>query len=108
MGILDKLAKYLLTSSDEDENAYWVYVQCNRCGEQIRSRVNLNNDLSVEYLGKKDQTYHCRKTIVGRTGCFQRIEVELNFDKNRKMIERQVTGGEFIEESEYISEDKED
>jgi hypothetical protein len=68
----------------------------------------LNNDLSYDHLGKDDKTYHCRKIIVGRTGCFQRLEVELKFNKNRKMIERQITGGEFIEESEYAPEDKAD
>jgi hypothetical protein len=106
MGLLDKIAKYLSSSSSEDENAYWIYVRCDRCGEQLLSRVNLYNDLSVDYLGNKDQTYHCRKTLVGRTGCFQRIEVKLTFDKNRKLIEHQISGGEFIDESEHAEEDE--
>jgi hypothetical protein len=106
MGLLDRIAKYLSSSGSEDENAYWVYVRCNRCGEQLISRVNLYNDLSVEYEGKNDQTYYCRKTIVGRKGCFQRIEVEMMFDKNRKMIDREISGGEFIKEEEYSVIDK--
>lgn len=106
MGLFNKLVKFFSGSSSEDEAVYWIYVRCLRCGEQIRSRVNLYNDLSVDYIGNKDQSYHCRKIIVGRTGCFQRIEIELNFDKNRKLIDRQISGGEFIQESEYTEEDK--
>ena len=38
--------------------------------------------------------------LVGGTGCFQRIEVELTFDKYRKLLDRQISGGEFIEAEE--------
>ena len=106
MGLFDRISKLFSSSSSEDKDAYWVYVCCDRCGEQLSSRLNLNNDLSVEYGGENDQSYHCRKTIVGRTGCFQRIEVQLNFDKNRKLVDRQISGGEFIEADEYTLEEE--
>lgn len=102
MGFFDRITKYFSSFNTEDENAHWIFVRCNLCGEQLSSRINLYNDLSVEYEGENDQTYHCRKTIVGRTGCFQRIEVKLNFDKNRKLSERQISGGEFITVDEYL------
>ena len=101
MGFFNKIAEFFSASGSEDDEAYWIYVRCNRCGEDLRSRVNLLNDLSVEYVGENDQMYHCRKTIVGGTGCFQRIEVSLNFDKNRNVLERQISGGEFIDRAEY-------
>ena len=31
-----------------DANAYWIYAQCRRCGEPLRSRVNLANDPSLD------------------------------------------------------------
>ena len=106
MGLFDRISKLFSSSSSEDKDAYWVYVCCDRCGEKLSSRINLNNDLSVEYGGENGQSYHCRKTIVGRTGCFQRIEVHLNFDKNRKIADRQISGGEFIEANNYNLEEK--
>ena len=105
MGLIDRISKYLSSSSSEDSKVYWVYVRCNRCGEQLRSRINLSDDLSIDYQGGNDQTYHSRKTIVGGTGCFERIRVELKFDMNRKLIDRQIAGGEFIEADEYLEED---
>ncbi len=100
MGFLERISNLLRNSNSSDESAYWVYVRCNRCGEELSTRVNLYNDLSVECQGGNEQTYRCRKTMVGRKGCFQRIQVELLFDRNRRIIERNISGGEFIEVNE--------
>lgn len=105
MGLIEKITKFFTSASSADEAGYWVYVSCNRCGEALCARVNLFNDLSVDYQGGKDQTYHCRKTLVGRQECFQRIEIELSFDRNRKLIERDISGGTFIEEDVYPAEE---
>jgi hypothetical protein len=43
-------------------------------------------------------SYLCRKTLMGDQGCFQRIEVELIFDAQRRLVERNITGGEFVDE----------
>jgi hypothetical protein len=86
-----------------DTYGHWLYVQCDRCGEKIRTRVDLRNDLSVRY-GKtdRDTTRFCRKTVVGSGRCFQEIEVELTFDAHRQLIDRHIQGGNFISEEEYF------
>jgi hypothetical protein len=79
--------------------AQWVTVRCDRCGETLQARINLYNDLSVEYGEKEsDTTYVCRKQLVGEQGCFQRIEVTLTFDAKRLLIDREISGGQFIDE----------
>lgn len=100
MGIIEKISRFFSSSSMGDEAAYWIYVRCDRCGEKLQTRVNLHNDLSVEYVEGNIHSYNCRKTMVGSSGCFQRIEIQLIFDKNRKLIDREITGGTFIEEGE--------
>ena len=92
-----------LVSPPSDANIYWVYVKCNRCGEKLQGRVNLSNDLSINYVGKGKDTYFCRKVIMGSGKCFQRIEVELAFNKTRKLINQEIQGGVYISEKEYIS-----
>jgi hypothetical protein len=37
---------------------------------------------------------------MGDTGCYQRVEVELTFDPQRRLLDRQVSGGEFVEGAE--------
>jgi hypothetical protein len=84
---------------ESDENSFWVTVQCDRCGEVIRTRIDLANDLSAEYgEGESVTTYFCRKVLIGKQSCYRPIEVMLTFDANRKLIERQITGGKFVPE----------
>jgi len=98
MSFFDRL-KTLITPSSQDRNSYWVYARCKRCGEVISSRVNLMNDPSQDY---ETGQYTVHKVLVGdgRHRCFQRIEITLAFDKNKKLIDRSITGGEFLDANE--------
>ncbi len=69
-------------------------VKCRRCGEIIEGRVDLDNDLS---LNDEGNGYIVRKGLIGGNRCFQQIEVELNFDSSRQLIEKTITGGTFVE-----------
>jgi hypothetical protein len=92
MNLLEKLFG---GSSAGPQNRYYAFtVKCLRCGEIIEGRVDLNNDLSVEYEEGGD-VYYARKTLMGVNKCFQRIEVELKFKQNRELLERNITRGEF-------------
>ena len=79
------------------EKRYYAFkVKCNRCGDIIEGRVDLDNDLSLEYEGD-DTFYLVRKGLIGTNRCFQRIEVEMKFTSTRELIERQAQGGKFVE-----------
>lgn len=97
MSVWKKIASILTPKAQGDPYAYWVTVSCTRCGEVIRSRVNLSNDLSAEYEGART-TFVCRKVLLGESRCFQQIEVILKFDENRKLVNRVVSGGEFVDQ----------
>ena len=81
--------------SSPQKHYYTFSVKCRRCGEIIEGRVNLDNDLSVEYAEGGD-IYYARKILMGENKCFQRMEVELKFTPNRELLEQHITGGEFI------------
>jgi len=96
MGLVKKLSS-LLTGSPK-EPSFWIAVQCDRCGEIIRTRVDLNNDLSAEYgEGEGETAYYSRKVLIGKEGCYVPIEVELKFDAHRNLVEKRVQGGKFME-----------
>ena len=100
MSFLKKLASlFTFPTPSSTGNFYTFTVQCLRCGEQIEGHVDLRNQLSAEYDGaERVASYFCRKVLMGQQRCFQQIEVEFNLDANRKVIERKITGGKFVDD----------
>ena len=100
MNLFNKLVGFFTSSpKTQDFSGYWIRVKCNRCGEVIRTRIDLYNDLSADY-GEGDTTYFCRKLIIGKERCYQQIEINLTFDSRRHLIDKRVNGGQFIDENE--------
>lgn len=95
MGFLKKL--FSGTPAKPEKRYYVFQVKCNRCGEIIEGRVDLDNDLSLEFEGDRS-VYFVRKGLMGSNRCFQQIEVELKFTSSRELIEQQAQGGTFMEE----------
>jgi hypothetical protein len=95
--LLKKLATLFAVSAPSSQ-WYSLSVQCNRCSEIIHTQINLSNDLSVEYDERENVTgYFCRKVLMGKQRCFQPINVTLTFDAKRKVIDRKIEGGKFVE-----------
>lgn len=97
MGFLDSIKSLFDPSGSGQEAGHWIYVRCGRCGEVIKTRLDLRNDLSPRDEGG----LIARKTMVGNQLCFERIEVTLIFDDNRQLVERQIAGGDFISAEAY-------
>jgi len=112
MGFLDALRRALSgrggqssgggrSSFGDDPNTYWIYAQCRRCGEPLKARINLMNDLSETEDG---EGWVVRKGLVG-TGanrCFQVVEVTLTFDRRKEhVIASDVVGGKLLTVQEY-------
>jgi hypothetical protein len=90
------LQKLFSGSPAKPEKRYYTFtVKCLRCGELIEGRVDLDNDLSVEYEGNSE-VFHARKVLMGNNKCFQRVEATFKFTSARTLIEQQVSGGEFV------------
>ncbi len=100
--MLRRLFAGLLSPSGDDPSGYWIYVECDHCGEKLRARLDLQNDLSARF-GKQDrsESYYCRKVLIGSERCFEPIEVELEFDRTRRLTSREIQGGRFISKKEY-------
>ncbi len=95
----------LFSGSGSGGRAYWLHVVCDHCGEKLRTRVDLYNDLSVDYGESGSEiTYFCRKTLVGSSGCYRPIEVALTFDEKKTMKSHKVSGGRFLTQEQYDSE----
>lgn len=100
MGILDKFRpkkRADVTAQPAEPYVYWVHVRCAKCGETLKGRVDLRNELSWR---DDAEGFWVRKTLIGSGRCFNPVEVILYFDENRRLTEREITGGQFIEGEE--------
>ena len=84
------------TPAKPEKHYYTFNVKCNRCGEIIEGRVDLANDLSIDYEDGRD-VYNVRKVLMGENRCFQQIEVVLKFSSTKAVIDEQIQGGTFVE-----------
>ncbi len=102
MNFLNKLKSVF--SGAKDDRQYWFYVQCAQCGEILKGRVDLYNHLSIQYgEDRSPNTYYCRKVLVGSQRCYRPIETEFTFSEQRKLISREIKGGQFVAEEDYLS-----
>jgi len=102
MGFFKKISSLLSPAAQDDPNAMWIYVKCNRCGEKLRARISSRSELSPDF-GNSDNasSFYCRKVLIGENLCFQQIEVNLKFDTRYRIKEKQISGGDFITREEY-------
>ena len=91
MGFLKKL--FGGSNSSLGSDFYVFSVTCDRCGETIAGKVNLNNDLSQGEGGG----YHVRKVLIGSGHCFQQIQVEFKFSSTKEVTGKHIEGGKFTE-----------
>ncbi len=102
MGFFQKLSRLFSPAPQKaDDASYWINVQCSRCGEVIRARVDLRNDLSINYTeAGAIAGYFCRKVLMGSGRCYQQIEVELSFSPDHRLASQEIHGGKFVPEGE--------
>ena len=99
MRLVKKVQDWMRTWQQMPTYQYPITVRCDRCGETITANIDLRNDLSIQYGESARADYYItRKSIVGGGQCFQRVEIELTFDRSRKLIKKTIQGGEFLNE----------
>ena len=105
MSFLKKIAAALSPKGAGEGDVLWVYARCDKCGEALKTRLALRHDLTPNYSAEGRVTdYVSRKVLIGSQRCFEPIEVKLTFDPQRRLVSREITGGQFISEEEYEGE----
>jgi hypothetical protein len=102
MSFLRKIASALSPKGSDEGDVLWVYVRCGKCGETIKTRLDLRHDLTPNYSAEgRVAGYVSRKVLIGSQRCFEPIEVKLTFDPQRRLGSREIAGGQFISREEY-------
>jgi hypothetical protein len=104
MGFLDSIKRMFGGGpgrATADDNARTFYVQCGRCREPLKGRIDLRNELSQDEDG---EGWVVRKGLMGdgSNRCFQTVEAILTLDSGKKnIINSEVIGGKLITAEEY-------
>ncbi len=97
MDWLKNLFGGLFSGPRSTDRGLYFYVQPKMCQEILRVRVDPMNDLSRRDDGKG---YWVRKIASGHRCPFQ-AELEITFDKNKRMLNSEVTNGKLVSEADW-------
>lgn len=86
---------------DADRDGLYFYVRPRQCARIARLRVHRFNDLS---LADDGDGYFCRKQVTV-AGCPWQATLELRFDRQRRLREQWVQGGELATAEDYAAQD---
>lgn len=72
-------------------------IKCGKCGERLKVAVNKNTDLEDQYLDKTgDGVAYTLKKEAMDGNCFSLMTITAAFDADKRLLSREITGGEFI------------
>jgi len=99
MGFWNKLfsGKEKTTSTRMKGDFIPFLVKCDKCGEEITVRINRRTDVQNLYADPGDEgaAYTLKKEILGKK-CSHLMNIEVDFDRNYRIISQNISGGKFI------------
>ena len=103
MSFWSRIAGFITGNQTFSNRGKNIYVLSNRCKEPIAGQVDLMNELSRT---EDEKSFYSRKVLhtSGDSRCFDQVEVELWFDRSKRIDRYEVTGGRWLEEDEYKAE----
>ena len=105
MNFLKRLASLFAGGGGGGSNrAFPIYVFSNRCREPIMAEIDLVNSLSRDE--ENENQFYTRKVLQGsgKNRCFTQVEVDIWFDRSKKVSHYEVNGGRWLTEEEYEEE----
>jgi hypothetical protein len=98
--------------AEDSGSVLWLYVECAKCGERLRIRVNKANDLSIASDTSDDITedsedenspssgYLLKKEILGNN-CPRLMYVRASFDSHKRLLEMTAENCRLLTREEY-------
>jgi len=91
--------KFFSKKEVDSSELFWIYTQCDKCGEKFKTLIRKNNDIAPTYKNE-GPAFILRKELIGAS-CPNRINLYLEFDRSYRKISEEITGGYFISKEEY-------
>ncbi|MCC6614661.1 MAG: hypothetical protein IT320_14365 [Anaerolineae bacterium] len=85
------------SQSSSDPDGLYFYVRPKGCEEVVRVRINRMNDIS---LADDGETFWVHKSVRG-IKCRQTAELDIYFDRNRKLANSEIKDGDLVDARAY-------
>jgi len=99
MGFFKKVFafKSLKVAKNPEVGILWLQVECGKCQEIIKVRIDKKTDLQSELLqpGESGCAFTLKKEVLGKR-CSNLIEVCLKFDSRYNIISKELKNGKLI------------
>lgn len=98
MGFLKRISSFWRGEAQvEETDVLWLVVECDKCNETIRVRINKKTDLQNEFLrpGEAGCAFTLKKEVLGKR-CPNLMEVSLKFDDRYGVLSKEVKNGRLI------------
>ena len=104
MSFLKKLASLFSGGGGGNNRTLPIYVFSHRCREPIMAEIDLVNTLSRDE--ENDNEFYTRKLLQGsgQNRCFTQVEVQIWFDRSKRVSRYEVDGGRWLTHEEYEEE----
>jgi len=92
MGFLKRISSFWRGEAQvEETDVLWLVVECDKCNETIRVRINKKTDLQNEFLrpGEAGCAFTLKKEVLGKR-CSNLMEVCLKFDPRCNIISKRL------------------
>ena len=98
-------------SNGSVDRGVYAYVQCNRCQDVVRVRINMSSEASEISEEPEDDedlsglAYGGAKYIVSKgvvdSKCFRPMKLRILFDSRRKQVDEAVDGGTVVDQDAW-------
>lgn len=98
MGFLDKIKS--IFSGGSQSKLIDIYIEDDKCGNQMKLLFRKSYDIQKVYEDNREAAYEIQKMVVCDK-CYNKIELQLEFDKRYNIINQEIKDGKIISEEEF-------
>ena len=98
MSLFENIKNFFTPSSDS--KVVKLYVQDKKCGNKMRVVLRKGYDIQRIYKDDVVGKYQISKVLVCDK-CYNNVVIDVKFDKNYNILDRNIENGKFITEEEF-------
>ncbi len=98
MGFIDKIKS--IFSGGSQSKLIDVYIEDDKCGNRMKLLFRKSYDIQKVYEDNREAAYEIKKMVVC-DNCYNKIELNLEFDKRYNITNQEIKDGKIISKEKF-------